>query len=322
MQKTIVPIHIDEGKQAKMELFTLTTEQRNERTMMLDEMATKEIVTVMNEEDQKVAYAVKSCLDQIAEAVDLIYTSLSNGGRLFYVGAGTSGRLGIVDASECPPTFMTDPEMVQAVMAGGEQAFIQAVEQSEDQEEQGKVDIIARGLTEKDVVVGITASGRTPYPIGAVKYARLKGARTIGIACNSPSEISHSVDCVIEAVVGPEVLTGSTRMKAATAQKLILNMLSTASMVKLGKVHSNLMVDVHATNYKLQERSKKIVMDATGISYKEAGKLLEETNYRVKPAIVMILAQATVEEVNVALSTHKGYVREAVAALTQKQRSE
>ncbi len=315
----LTPIHIDEGNQVNMELFTLTTEQRNERTMMLDEMTTKEIVTVINGEDQKVATAVQDVLEQVIEAVDLIYASLLTGGRLFYVGAGTSGRLGIVDASECPPTFMTDPDMVQAVMAGGEKAFMQAVEQSEDQEEQGKMDIIARGITEKDVVVGITASGRTPYPIGAVKYARLIGASTIGIACNRSSKISHSVDCAIEAVVGPEVLTGSTRMKAATAQKFILNMLSTASMVKLGKVHSNLMVDVHATNYKLQERSKKIVMDATGITYEEAGKLLEKTKFRVKPAIVMVLTDATVEEVDVALGAHKGFVRKAVAALTKER---
>ncbi|HLR14209.1 MAG TPA: N-acetylmuramic acid 6-phosphate etherase [Bacillota bacterium] len=298
-----------------MTLFTLTTEERNHRSMKLDQMTTEEIVTLMNEEDQKVAQAVKEVLPRITEAVDMIYESLTNGGRMFYVGAGTSGRLGILDASECPPTFMTEPELVQAVMAGGEKAFMSAVEQCEDEEKQGEEDIISRKITKKDIVVGITASGRTPYPIGAVKYAKSIGARTIGIACNASSEIGHSVDCMIEAVVGPEVLTGSTRMKAATAQKFILNMLSTASMVKMGKVHENLMVDVHATNYKLQERAKKIVMDATSVSYEEASKLLEETSFRVKPAIVMTFSNSPLQKVEKALKIHNGYVREAVIAL-------
>lgn len=298
-----------------MTLFTLTTEERNHRSMKLDQLTTEEIVTLMNDEDQKVALAVKQVLPKIAVAVDMIYESLTNGGRLFYVGAGTSGRLGILDASECPPTFMTEPELVQAVMAGGEEAFMSAVEHCEDEEKQGKEDIISRNITKKDIVVGITASGRTPYPIGAVKYAKSIGARTIGIACNESSEIGDSVDCIIEAVVGPEVLTGSTRMKAATAQKLILNMLSTVSMVKMGKVHENLMVDVHATNYKLQERAKKIVMEATSLSYKEASELLEETNYRVKPAIVMTFSNSSLQHVEKALKTHNGYVRKAVTSL-------
>lgn len=298
-----------------MTLFTLTTEERNQNSMNLDQMTTKEMIALMNKEDQKVALAVREVLPAIETGIDMIYESLANGGRLFYVGAGTSGRLGIIDASECPPTFMTDPELVQAVMAGGEKAFMNAVEQCEDQEEQGKKDMILRKITNKDIIVGITASGRTPYPIGAVKYAKSIGAQAIGIACNASSEIGRSVDCMIEAVVGPEVLTGSTRMKAATAQKLILNMLSTASMVKMGKVHENLMVDVHATNYKLQERAKKIVMDATSVTYEEASNILVETNYRVKPAIVMIFAHSSLQKAEKALVDQKGYVREAVTAL-------
>ena len=229
-------------------LSTLTTEQRNENSMNLDQMSTIDMLKVINNEDKKVAMAVESVLPSIELATDKIFESFSKGGRLFYSGAGTSGRLGYVDATECPPTFMTPVDMVQPIMAGGNNAFKIALEGTEDNEEQGAEDLQARNITDKDVVVGITASGRTPYAIGAVKYAKKVGAYTIALSSNKNALISQFADCGIEVIVGPEVLTGSTRMKAATAHKMVLNMMSTSAMVKLGKVQENLMVDVHASN--------------------------------------------------------------------------
>lgn len=296
----------------KMELSELTTEKRNPDSMNLDQMNTMEILETINNEDKKVASAVEAVLPQVKTAVEQISFALSNGGRLFYIGAGTSGRLGVIDASECPPTFMTPADLVQTVMAGGNDAFFNAIEGTEDLETQGEIDLKARNITENDVVIGITASGRTPYPIGALKYASKLGAYTISLSCNQDSLISTFAGCAIEVIVGPEVLTGSTRMKAATAHKMILNMISTTTMVKLGKVHENLMVDVHASNYKLRERAKLTVMEATKVSYEEAENVLKQTNYKVKPAIVMIKTGVSYVKAEEAISYTKGYVRKAI----------
>lgn len=293
-------------------LTFLTTEQRNERTKNMDEMTTSEILKVMNEEDHKVAEAVKRVLPAITKAVDQISASLKKGGRLFYVGAGTSGRLGILDASECPPTFLVDPDMVQAVMAGGGNAFTKAKENSEDDAAQGKTDVKAKKLTSDDVVVGITASGRTPYPIGALKHARSIGAYTISLSCNHHSEISDYAECPIEVVVGPEVLTGSTRLKAATAHKMVLNMMSTTAMVKLGKVYENLMVDVHASNHKLRERAKSILMECTSSTYEEAEETLKKAKLQVKPAIIMLKQSVSYEQAKKMLEANEGNLRKAL----------
>ncbi|REJ10251.1 N-acetylmuramic acid 6-phosphate etherase [Halobacillus trueperi] len=293
-------------------LTFLTTEQRNERTKNMDEMTTSEILKVMNEEDHKIAEAVKKVLPAITKAVDHISASLKKGGRLFYVGAGTSGRLGILDASECPPTFLVDPDMVQAVMAGGGNAFTKAKENSEDDADQGETDLKAKKLTSADVVVGITASGRTPYPIGALKHAHSVGAYTISLSCNHHSEISDYAECPIEVVVGPEVLTGSTRLKAATAHKMVLNMMSTTAMVKLGKVYENLMVDVHASNHKLRERAKSILIECTSATYEEAEETLKKAKLQVKPAIVMLKRSVSYEQAKKMLQENEGNLRKAM----------
>ncbi|ALX50312.1 N-acetylmuramic acid 6-phosphate etherase [Lentibacillus amyloliquefaciens] len=296
-----------------MELAKLTTEQRNETSMTLDQMSTMEILNVINEEDKKVAMAVETVLSKVNDAIEHIYSALQQGGRLFYVGAGTSGRLGVVDASECPPTFMTSLDTVQTVMAGGTGAFFKAVEGSEDEESQGINDIKARNITNKDVVVGITASGRTPYPIGALKHAGKVGAYTVSLSCNDHSLISQFADTEIEVVVGAEVLTGSTRMKAATAHKMILNMITTTTMVKLGKVYENLMVDVHASNQKLMERARRIIMEITDCDYNEADQTLALTHNQVKPAIVMIKGGVSYQKAEEAIKMSNGYVRDAIA---------
>lgn len=299
-----------------MELAGLITEKRNTNSLQLDQMSSLEILKLMNEEDKKVALAIEAILPQVDLAVNKVFHSLSLGGRLFYVGAGTSGRLGVMDASECPPTFMTSPELVQTVMAGGEQAFFKAIEGSEDEEDQAILDLKAKSFTKKDVVIGITASGRTPYPIGAVKFAKEIGAYTISLSSNKESVISKYADCNIEVIVGPEVLTGSTRLKAASAHKMILNMISTATMVKLGKVYENLMVDVHASNYKLRERAKRNIMEITNVTYEEAGEVLQQTNYEVKPAIVMIKGDVSLSVARKAIVENNGYVRNAIKSLS------
>lgn len=295
-----------------MNLHELTTEERNEKSSHLDQMTTLEMITLMNEEDKLVAHAVEDVLPEVAVAIENIYKAFTEGGRLFYVGAGTSGRLGIVDASECPPTFLTSTELVQSVMAGGEKAFLTAVEGAEDNEVQGGEDLKLRSLNMNDVVVGITSSGRTPYPIGALKYARSVGAYTVSLTCNKASEISIFADCSIEVIVGPEVLSGSTRMKSATAHKMILNMMSTAAMVKMGKVYENLMVDLHASNYKLVERAKRTIMEITNVSYEEAERILSLANNEVKPSLVMIESEVTYEEAIRAIEVSDGFVREAI----------
>ncbi|MFY0545823.1 N-acetylmuramic acid 6-phosphate etherase [Brevibacillus sp. H7] len=293
-------------------LDELTTELQNEQTHNLDTLSVQEILRLMNEEDKKVPYAVAQVLDQVAQAVELIADSLEKGGRLFYFGAGTSGRLGILDASECPPTFGTDPELVQGIIAGGPSAMVKAVEGAEDLPELGEQDVHKYGVTARDVVVGIAASGRTPYVMGALREARKLNAKTIALSCVETGLISAWADIAINVVVGPEVLTGSTRLKSGTATKLVLNMLTTAVMIKLGKVYGNLMVNVQATNGKLKERVKRIVMEVTGASYEEAEQLAKVANGDAKTAIIMKLTGLGVEESVRLLDETGGRIREAI----------
>ena len=293
-------------------IATLTTEQINDRTTNIDQLQTVEIIELMNKEDETVTAAIKDVLPQIADAIDAIYQSLKNGGRLIYMGAGTSGRLGVIDAAECPPTFCTPPEMIQGIIAGGETAMFVAVEGAEDGRELGENDLKERNLRDSDIVVGIAASGRTPYVIGALEYAKQIGATTIALSCNQNAEISNYADHKIEVIVGPEILTGSTRLKAATAQKMVLNMMTTTSMIKLGKVYGNLMVDLHASNMKLVERARNMVMKITGASYGEAEQTLNAADQKVKPAILMIMGGVPLETANQLLEESNGFVRDAI----------
>ncbi|WP_088012635.1 N-acetylmuramic acid 6-phosphate etherase [Gottfriedia acidiceleris] len=293
-------------------LENLTTETRNEKTMNLDEMSIEEFLTVMNEEDAKVAAAVRNEIPNISKAVEKIVTAFKSGGRLIYIGAGTSGRIGLLDAVECPPTFGTSPEEVVGLIAGGEKAFIKAVEGAEDSEELATNDLKEIKLSKNDIVVGIAASGRTPYVIGGLKYAKEIGASTVAVSCNKGSKIGQEAEIAIEVVNGPEVLTGSTRLKAGTSQKLVCNMLSTASMVGIGKVYGNLMVDVQSTNEKLVERSKRIVMEATSCTYEIAEEYLMKSNQSPKVAIVMILTGFSYEQAIEQLKKSEGFVRKAI----------
>lgn len=292
-------------------LENLITEKRNPKTQNLDQMSVSEFLNVMNEEDSKVAGAVKETLPEIEKAVKIIVKNFKNKGRLIYIGAGTSGRLGVLDAVECSPTFGTTDE-VQGFIAGGEKAFVKAVEGAEDSKELAAEELKKLNVGKYDTIVGIAASGRTPYVIGGLEYARKSGADTVAVSCNKNAEISKYADVAVEVDCGPEVLTGSTRLKAGSAQKMILNMISTASMVGIGKVYGNLMVDVRATNEKLVERSKRIVMEATGAAYEEAEKTLGQAEGHVKTAIVMILAGCGYEEAVERLKKSEGFVREAV----------
>lgn len=296
----------------EINLKDMATETRNEGTLHLDEMSALEIVTAMNREDQKVASAVAEALPQIAEAVSIIEHAFLEGGRLFYMGAGTSGRLGAVDASECPPTFGVEPGMVIGLMAGGERAFLTAAEGAEDSRELGRQDLLDRDLRSVDVVVGIAASGRTPYVLGGLEYAREMQCRTIAVSCNKGSAVGQAADLAIEVQPGPEVLTGSTRLKAGTAQKLILNMLSTASMVRIGKAYQNLMVDVVQSNDKLRLRAENIVMEATGAERKQARRCMELAGGKAKTAVVMLLADCGAQEAETLLEKGRGHVREAI----------
>lgn len=292
-----------------MNLDKLTTETRNHQTMNLDELTTSEVVQLMNEEDKKVAYAVEKELPSISKVAEAIIESFKKGGRLIYMGAGTSGRLGVLDAAECVPTFSVDPTMVQGLIAGGMKAMTVAVEGAEDSATLGKEDLQHIELTENDVVLGIAASGRTPYVIGALTYANEIGATTASLSCNKDAEISRYATLPIEVEVGPEILTGSTRLKSGTAQKLVLNMLSTSSMIGIGKVYQNLMVDVKPSNEKLVERSKRIIMQATDCSYEQASQAFTSANQHVKTAIVMILTDSTKEEAEQKLVESQGFVR-------------
>ncbi|UOY92018.1 N-acetylmuramic acid 6-phosphate etherase [Ectobacillus sp. JY-23] len=287
----------------------LSTERRNEKTAHLDQMTTLEILNTMNAEDQTVPVSVANEIGHIAKIIENVIASFKKGGRLIYIGAGTSGRLGILDAVECPPTFGTDKEMVQGLIAGGLEAFTVAVEGAEDSKEFAVEDLKAISLNENDTVIGIAASGRTPYVIGGLEYAKSVGASTGSIACNKNAEISKYADVNIEVETGAEILTGSTRLKAGTAQKLVLNMISTASMIGIGKVYKNLMVDVQSTNIKLVERSKRIIMEATGADYETAQTHYEQAERNVKAAIVMILLQCTYEEALLKLKDADGFVR-------------
>ncbi|BDR57146.1 N-acetylmuramic acid 6-phosphate etherase [Xylocopilactobacillus apis] len=293
-------------------LESLSTEKSNPKTSELDKMSALEIVTIMNEEDQNVPKAIQNVLPEIAQAVDLIVKGFNAGGRLFYIGAGTSGRLGVLDAAECVPTFGTEPEMVQGLIAGGMKAMTIAVEGAEDDIDLGRQDLIDHQLTENDTVVGIAASGRTPYVIGGLEYAKEINAGTIALSCNHNSEISKHAEVGIEVVAGPEVLSGSTRLKAGTSQKLVLNMLSTASMVRIGKTYGNLMVDVRPTNEKLVERAKKMIITVTGVDEKTAESALKESNNSVKVAIVMILNQVSAKEAKKELTVANGFIRKAL----------
>jgi len=293
-------------------LENLSTEHRNEKTTNLDEMSIKEVLQSMNEEDRTVALAVENEIEEIEKVVGAVIQSFEKEGRLIYIGAGTSGRLGILDAVECPPTFGTDDKMVQGFIAGGLKAFTKAVEGAEDREELAEEDLKSIGLNEKDTVIGIAASGRTPYVIGGLKYAHSVGASTASISCNKNAEISKYAKLNVEVETGAEILTGSTRLKAGTAQKLVLNMISTASMIGVGKVYKNLMVDVQSTNEKLVERSKRIIVEATGVSYEVAADYYEKANRNVKVAIVMALLQCEYGEALEKLKEAKGFVKKAL----------
>ncbi|MGV3465107.1 MAG: N-acetylmuramic acid 6-phosphate etherase [Heyndrickxia sp.] len=293
-------------------LDKLTTEKRNNSTMDLDVMSIHEILETMNREDLTVPQAVAMEIHSIEEAVQNVIQSFQEGGRLIYIGAGTSGRLGILDAVECKPTFGSPSEMVQGFIAGGMKAFTEAVEGAEDNDSLGESDLKSIAISEKDTVIGIAASGRTPYVIGALKYASHVRAKTVSISCNKNAEISKYANVKIEVETGPEVLTGSTRLKAGTAQKLILNMISTASMIGIGKVYKNLMVDVQSTNYKLMERSKRIIMQAADVDYDTAAKYFEDANHNVKAAIIMILLQCSYKEALEKLNISGGFIRKAL----------
>lgn len=293
-------------------LDNLITESINNYTKDIDKVSTYEMVTMINEEDKKVAFAVEKEKENIALAIDAISDRLKKRGRLIYVGAGTSGRLGILDASECPPTFGVDSELIQGVISGGNKAILMAIEGAEDDEEQGKQDMILRNLNPNDVVCGIAASGRTPYVIGAMKYAKEIGALTIAINMNKMSEMNKYADIPISIVVGPEVIMGSTRLKSGTAQKMVLNMLSTGTMIKLGKVYGNLMVDVQPSNEKLILRAKRIVKLATNKSDEVIEKVLSDTNYNVKLSILILETGLDKETADNLLKRHDGYIAKAL----------
>ena len=296
----------------KIILEGLSTETRNSETMNLDEMSSLEIVQAMNKEDYKVPQVITGLLPIIAKVVDICGEALKTKNRVFYMGAGTSGRLGIVDSSECPPTFNASPNEFIGLIAGGESAFIKAVEGAEDSEDLGKDDLIKRNFCKNDICIGLAASGRTPYVIGGLKYARSIGAQTVSISCNKDAKVSKYADYPIEAIVGPEVLTGSTRLKAGTAQKLILNMISTGAMIRRGKSYQNLMVDLQMTNKKLERRGLNIIKEATGVDDNEAKEYIEKAKGSVKVAIVMILSNCNYEDAVKKLEKAEGKVKIAI----------
>ncbi|WP_305842982.1 N-acetylmuramic acid 6-phosphate etherase [Photobacterium leiognathi] len=296
----------------KIDLTTLVTESRNVASENIDMLSTIDMLKVINQEDQKVALAVEAIIPEIAKVVDLIAEAFQSGGRLIYTGAGTSGRLGILDASECPPTYGSDPDLVIGLIAGGHKAILQAVENAEDNEELGATDLQQIGFNHKDVLVGIAASGRTPYVIGSMNYAKSVGAKVAALSCNANSPMAEIADINITPIVGAEVVTGSSRMKAGTAQKLVLNMLTTGAMIHTGKVFGNLMVDVEATNAKLIQRQKNIVVEATGCSESQAAEALTQCNNHCKTAILMILLNINAELAAAKLSKHHGFIRHAL----------
>ncbi|MFH0255599.1 N-acetylmuramic acid 6-phosphate etherase [Vibrio rumoiensis] len=296
----------------KIDLTQLVTESRNTASAEIDTLSTQDMLTIINQEDQKVPLAVKAELPKIAQAVDVITQAFATGGRLIYMGAGTSGRLGILDASECPPTYGSNPDLVVGLIAGGHQAILKAVENAEDNVELGQSDLESLNLTNKDVVVGIAASGRTPYVIGGLKYANSVGATTVSLACNPGCPMEAQAKIVITPIVGAEVVTGSSRMKAGTAQKLVLNMLTTGAMIRSGKVFGNLMVDVEATNAKLIQRQTNIVVEATGVTSEQAEQALNACDRHCKTAILMLLADIDAEQAKQRLIQHNGFIRAAL----------
>ena len=293
-------------------LSTLITEQRNPNSMHVDSLSALEIVQLMNEEDKQVPLAIEKCLPQIAQAVERIVAVFQQGGRLVYIGAGTSGRLGVLDASECPPTFGVSPEMVKGIIAGGERALRHPIEGAEDSKAQAVVDLQTIQFSSKDVLVGIAASGRTPYVIGALEYAKSLGSVTVSISSNPNSAMANIVDIAIDTVVGPEVLTGSSRLKSGTAQKLVLNMLTTASMILMGKCYQNLMVDVQASNEKLKARAIRIVMQATDCDKALAEETLKLADQNAKLAIMMILSGLDRAQAEALLEKHQGKLQLAL----------
>lgn len=298
----------------KLDLSQMITEGRNPASQNIDELSTEAMLRVINDEDKKVALAVEAIVPQIAAAVDAICAAFQAGGRLIYCGAGTSGRLGILDASECPPTFGTPREQVIGLIAGGHTAILQAVENAEDNREQGAQDLKDIHFSRHDVLVGIAASGRTPYVLGALAYANELGATTVSLTCNPGSAMSQVAAIALTPVVGPEVVTGSSRMKAGTAQKLVLNMLTTGSMIRSGKVYGNLMVDVEATNQKLVQRQVNIVMQATDCGEATASAALTACGGHCKTAILMVLTDLAADEAKALLSQHQGFIRQALQA--------
>ena len=293
-------------------LSTLITEQRNPNSMHVDSLSALEIVQLMNDEDKQVPLAIEKCLPQIAQAVECIVAAFQQGGRLVYIGAGTSGRLGVLDASECPPTFGVSPEMVKGIIAGGERALRHPIEGAEDSKSQAVVDLQTIQFSSKDVLVGIAASGRTPYVIGALEYAKSLGSVTVSIASNPNSAMANIVDIAIDTVVGPEVLTGSSRLKSGTAQKLVLNMLTTTSMILMGKCYQNLMVDVQASNEKLKARAIRIVMQATDCDKALAEETLKQADQNAKLAIMMILSGLDRAQAEALLEKHHGKLQLAL----------
>ena len=293
-------------------LSTLITEQRNPNSMHVDSLSALDIVQLMNDEDKQVPLAIEKCLPQIAQAVECIVAAFQQGGRLVYIGAGTSGRLGVLDASECPPTFGVSPEMVKGIIAGGERALRHPIEGAEDSKTHAVVDLQTIQFSSKDVLVGIAASGRTPYVIGALEYAKSLGSVTVSIASNPNSAMANIVDIAIDTVVGPEVLTGSSRLKSGTAQKLVLNMLTTASMILMGKCYQNLMVDVQASNEKLKARAIHIVMQATDCDKALAEETLKQADQNAKLAIMMILSGLDRAQAEALLEKHQGKLQLAL----------
>jgi N-acetylmuramic acid 6-phosphate etherase len=294
-------------------LEKLLTEQSNPASASIDALPTEEALRIINAEDRKVAEAVEREIPAIARAVDAIVAAFQKGGRLFYIGAGTSGRLGVLDASECPPTFSVPPEMVQGIIAGGEGALSRATETTEDDPEIGRRDLQARGFTAADVLVGIAASGRTPYVLGAIAEARRLVAVTVGLSCSPDSELARAAEIAITPLVGPEVVAGSTRMKSGTAQKLVLNMLSTAAFIRMGYVYGNLMVNVQPKNTKLVDRATRIVSQAAGVSYERAGELLAASGNTVRTAILMGKSGCSREQAEQRLAGTGGRISQALA---------
>ncbi|MEO9885502.1 MAG: N-acetylmuramic acid 6-phosphate etherase [Balneola sp.] len=309
---------MNQAEQLYKKLEKLATEQRNESSLEIDVASADEIVTIINQEDQKVAQLVSRRLNVIAEAVEMISESFNLGGRLLYFGAGTSGRLGVVDASECPPTFGSDPEQVQGFIAGGKEAMYTAKEGAEDLEENGEEEIRDREIFPPDVVCGLAASGRTPYVIGAINEAKKRGCKTILVTTVPKEQLEVEPDFIIDVPVGPEVVMGSTRMKSGTAQKMVLNMLTTGAMIRQGKVYENVMVDLQLTNKKLVERAKRIITMFTNLNYEEASSYLIEADNHVKTALVMAIGKVEKNEAKDVLSRNKGFIRKAIEELSVK----